>query len=134
MENEPELKWYQKQTGIIILLVLFFPIGLYQMWKNKLWTNITRWIVTGAIIGIAAANVGNNNSSSSVNNNSSSSSSNSTSSSGPDICDCLTNASLIGTGAFNESLQNECETYSKSLSESERTQRVSEAFDRGCLK
>lgn len=50
MENQAELKWYQKQTGIIILLIILFPIGLYQMWKNNLWSKKTRWIVTIALI------------------------------------------------------------------------------------
>jgi hypothetical protein len=47
MENQTELKWHQKPTSIIILLVLFFPVGLYYMWKNNLWSKKTRWIVTG---------------------------------------------------------------------------------------
>lgn len=50
MENQAGLKWYQKQTGIIILLIIFFPIGLYQMWKNNLWSKKTRWIVTITLI------------------------------------------------------------------------------------
>ena len=46
MENQTEPKWFQKPTGAIILLVLFFPVGLYLMWKNQFWTKKTRWIVT----------------------------------------------------------------------------------------
>jgi len=49
MENQTELKWYQKPTGIIILLIVFFPVGLFLMWKNEMWSKKTRWIVTGAI-------------------------------------------------------------------------------------
>ena len=74
MENQTELKWYQKPTGIIILLIFFFPVGLYLMWKNDLWTKQTRWIVTGILAVIVIANAGNDKSNSS---NSSSSSSNS---------------------------------------------------------
>ena len=47
MENQTELKWHQKPKLIIILLIFFFPVGLYFMWKNNLWTKKTRWIVTG---------------------------------------------------------------------------------------
>jgi hypothetical protein len=47
MENQIELKWHQKPKLIIILLIFFFPVGLYFMWKNNLWTKKTRWIVTG---------------------------------------------------------------------------------------
>ena len=52
MENQNELKWYQKPEGVIALLILFFPVGLYLMWKNEHWTKRTRWIVT-IVIAIA---------------------------------------------------------------------------------
>lgn len=59
MENQTELKWYQKPAGVIILLIFFFPVGLYLMWKNELWTKQTRWIVTGVLALIVIANAGN---------------------------------------------------------------------------
>lgn len=31
------LKWYQQSWGIVLLIVVFFPIGLYQMWKHAKW-------------------------------------------------------------------------------------------------
>lgn len=62
MENQKQLKWYQKPTGVIILLLFFFPVGLYLMWKNELWTKKTRWIVTGILALMIAINSGNNNS------------------------------------------------------------------------
>jgi len=40
-------KWYQKTGGIIVLLVLFFPVGLYLMWKHTSWNKTVKWIVTG---------------------------------------------------------------------------------------
>jgi len=49
MEIQTETKWYQKPTGVIILLIIFFPVGLYLMWKNDMWTKKTRWIVTAGI-------------------------------------------------------------------------------------
>jgi hypothetical protein len=58
MENQTELKWYQKPTGIIILLIVFFPVGLFLMWKNEMWSKKTRWIVTGAIGILFIANAG----------------------------------------------------------------------------
>ncbi|GKX66193.1 hypothetical protein [Inconstantimicrobium mannanitabidum] len=30
-------KWYEKDSGVITLLILFFPIGLYLMWKKTNW-------------------------------------------------------------------------------------------------
>ena len=58
MENQTEPKWYQKQTGIIILLILFFPVGLYLMWKYQLWTKKSRWIVSGVLALLVIANYG----------------------------------------------------------------------------
>lgn len=29
--------WYQTNAGVIVLLVLFFPIGLYFMWEHTDW-------------------------------------------------------------------------------------------------
>ena len=75
MENQTELKWYQKPKGVIFLLIFFFPVGLYQMWKNELWTKKTRWIATGVVAVMLIANSGNNNSG--VSNSSSNSSSSS---------------------------------------------------------
>ena len=36
-EIVPYKKWYQKTGAIIILLILFFPIGLFLMWKYSDW-------------------------------------------------------------------------------------------------
>lgn len=30
-------KWYEKNSGVITLLILFFPAGLYLMWKKTNW-------------------------------------------------------------------------------------------------
>tara|TARA_Y100000766_G_scaffold217859_1_gene189742 strand:+ start:2238 stop:2567 length:330 start_codon:yes stop_codon:yes gene_type:complete len=49
MENQLELQWHEKPNNIIILLILFFPLGLYYMWKNKIWSKKTRWIITVTI-------------------------------------------------------------------------------------
>jgi hypothetical protein len=62
MANQTELKWYQKPAGVIILLIISFPVGLYLMWKNELWSKQTRWIITVVIAIVVIANVGNNNS------------------------------------------------------------------------
>lgn len=44
------LKWYQKNPVIMLLLVLFFPVGLYLMWKYSSWSPKTKWIVTGVLL------------------------------------------------------------------------------------
>jgi hypothetical protein len=71
MENKTELKWFQKQSGIIILLIIFFPVGLYLMWKNNLWTKKTRWIVTIALLVIVVLGQNGKTTSSSSSSNSS---------------------------------------------------------------
>lgn len=63
MENITEPKWYQKPTGVTILLILFFPAGLYLMWKNNIWSITKRWIVTSIIAIAIIANAGTNNTS-----------------------------------------------------------------------
>ena len=44
------LKWYQKKNGIIIVLILFFPVGLYLMWKHSDWNNKTKVIITSLFL------------------------------------------------------------------------------------
>lgn len=39
-------KWYQKTGWIIALLILFFPIGLFLMWKYANWNKIIKIIIT----------------------------------------------------------------------------------------
>lgn len=54
-EAEPQ-KWYQKTFGIILLLIFFFPIGLYLMWRYGKWNKTVKIVVTAAlvIIGIGS--------------------------------------------------------------------------------
>jgi hypothetical protein len=44
MENKK--KWYQKTGGIIFWLIVFFPVGLYLMWKHANWHKTAKWVVT----------------------------------------------------------------------------------------
>ena len=44
---------------------IFFPVGLYLMWKNELWTKQTRWIVTGVLALVVISNAGNDKNSNS---------------------------------------------------------------------
>lgn len=43
---EIQQKWYQKPVTVVLFLIFFFPIGLYLMWKNDLWSKTTRVIVS----------------------------------------------------------------------------------------
>jgi len=48
MESQPvnSKKWYARNGWIISLLVLFFPVGLFLMWKYASWNKAIKWVVT----------------------------------------------------------------------------------------
>lgn len=56
-DNKNNKKWYQKTGWIIAWLILFFPIGLFLMWKYANWKKPVKGIVSVlfafAIIGAA---------------------------------------------------------------------------------
>lgn len=39
-------KWYQNNLVIIGLLILFFPAGLFLMWKYAGWNRVVKWVIT----------------------------------------------------------------------------------------
>lgn len=43
-------QWYKNKKAIILLLIFFFPVGLFLMWKYSTWSKKTRWVVTGSVI------------------------------------------------------------------------------------
>lgn len=47
------MKFYQKNWFIILMLIIFFPVGLILMWKYAAWNKIAKWIVTGVIAVMA---------------------------------------------------------------------------------
>ena len=49
MPQPPRSKWYRTNPGIIALLVLFFPVGLYLMWRYSAWSKTVKVIVTGIL-------------------------------------------------------------------------------------
>ena len=78
MEN---LKWHQKPSGVIILLILFWPVGLYLMWKNGMWSKNTRYAISAVcvILTLGASQGEGNGSTTSVG----------ASSGKPNVCDCM---------------------------------------------
>jgi hypothetical protein len=44
---EQNKKWYQKTPWIIALIIIFFPVGLYLMWKYASWNPKIKWVVSG---------------------------------------------------------------------------------------
>ena len=44
--NNDKKKWYQSTLWIILWLILFFPVGLFLMWKYSDWKKPVKFIVT----------------------------------------------------------------------------------------
>ena len=44
-----ELKWYQKSWAIWLLIFVFWPVGLYLLWKYGNYSKTTKLVVTGFI-------------------------------------------------------------------------------------
>ncbi len=49
-------KWYEKTPAIILLLIFFFPVGLYLMWKYTNWTKGVK-IGVSVLAGIVVVTV-----------------------------------------------------------------------------
>ncbi len=45
-----EKKWYQKREWIYMLVLLFWPVGLYLLWTNKEIERQSKLIVTGIFL------------------------------------------------------------------------------------
>lgn len=58
------MKWYEKTWAIILFLILFFPIGLFLMWKYGRWNTLVKIIIS---IFFALAVIGNIGSSKTTN-------------------------------------------------------------------
>jgi hypothetical protein len=46
MASDNKAKWYTKSVWIIVLLFLFFPVGLFLMWKYSKWNKWVKWGIT----------------------------------------------------------------------------------------
>lgn len=70
MENEPSSnksqKWYKTTVGIITLLILFFPAGLFLMWKYTQWNKKVKWIITAIFIALVFITIVGGNSSQNI--------------------------------------------------------------------
>lgn len=47
-------KWYKTNWFVFLMIILFFPVGLFLMWYFGKWNKTVRWIVTVAILLIAS--------------------------------------------------------------------------------
>lgn len=55
--NTTDSPWHSKKSFIILALILLFPLGLYLMWKNELWNNKIRWVITTIIAAAVISNI-----------------------------------------------------------------------------
>jgi len=39
-------KWYEKNLSIILLLIFFFPVGLFLMWKYSNWNKVIKIVIS----------------------------------------------------------------------------------------
>ena len=44
--NNQKNKWYTKTIGVIALLLIFPPVGLFFMWRHSRWNKAVKWILT----------------------------------------------------------------------------------------
>lgn len=49
-KGQSKSKWSHSQTGIIVWLIIFFPVGLYLMWRYAGWSTKAKGIVTGGFV------------------------------------------------------------------------------------
>lgn len=57
---ETDKKWYEKDGGVVALLFLFFPVGLFLMWKYSGWKPLYKWGVTIFIASMLFLNLSGN--------------------------------------------------------------------------
>lgn len=55
------MKWYQKSGWIIFFLIIFFPVGLYLMWKYTNWNKTTKVIISAIVAFFVVCALFNNN-------------------------------------------------------------------------
>ena len=48
MSETHQTPWYRSPWGIILLLIIFPPLGLYLMLRYQPWSSRIRWSVLGA--------------------------------------------------------------------------------------
>lgn len=62
------MKWYEKTWATILFLILFFPAGLYLMWRYRNWNKILKGVITGFFALCVIANMANGGSNSNTTN------------------------------------------------------------------
>jgi len=47
MDKEKRSKWYHRTGGIILWIIIFYPVGLYLMWRYASWSKKWKLGITG---------------------------------------------------------------------------------------
>lgn len=55
--KEPKKKWYTKTWFIILMLILFFPVGLYIMWRRSNWSTAAKSVMTALVAVFVFTNI-----------------------------------------------------------------------------
>ena len=58
MEQKNSNTWYEKTWLVIILCIIFFPVGLYALWKNSKIGKVLKIVITAIIALIVLTNLG----------------------------------------------------------------------------
>lgn len=55
--KEPKGKWYTRTWFIILMLILFFPVGLYIMWRRSNWSTAAKSVMTALVAVFVFTNI-----------------------------------------------------------------------------
>lgn len=55
MEKQTKKPWYGNTLLVILLLIIFFPVGLFLMWKYSRWNIVVKGLVTGVFLLITVS-------------------------------------------------------------------------------
>ena len=55
LQRPPQKKWYLGDQSIVLMLLVFFPVGLFLMWRYCRWPYLDKWIVTGLFVFLIIA-------------------------------------------------------------------------------
>lgn len=52
-----DLPWYATWPGIVILCIVFWPAGLFCLWRSPIPATTHKWAITGGIAALLVFNI-----------------------------------------------------------------------------
>ena len=49
LPRTPKTGFWANPVVVVLALLIFFPAGLFLMWRNRLWNKPARWVITAAV-------------------------------------------------------------------------------------